>query len=54
VWGSIFGLVTYGVYDFTNLSVMNNWSITITFIDVVWGSVLCGITSVVATLLEKL
>ena len=46
-WGALFGLICYGIYDFTNISVMNKWPVLICFVDVVWGSVLCGITSLI-------
>jgi uncharacterized membrane protein len=46
-WGATFGLVLYGVYDLTNRSVLQNWSLTMTIVDIVWGCLLCGIVSVV-------
>ncbi len=53
LWGVVFGAVTYGVYDFTNYSVMANWPLKITLIDFVWGMVLCGLGSVIATFLQN-
>ncbi len=37
--GFIFGLVVYGVYDLTNYVVINNWSLTLTLVDLLWGCV---------------
>ncbi|MEA4875531.1 DUF2177 family protein [Anaerorhabdus sp.] len=34
----LFGLVTYGTYDLTNYATLNNWPLTITIIDLCWGS----------------
>lgn len=45
-WGALFGLVVYGVYDLTNRAVLQNWSLQMTIADIVWGSALCGITSI--------
>lgn len=42
--GMLFGLVVYGTYDFTNLAVLSLWQWQISVIDVLWGTVLCGIT----------
>jgi uncharacterized membrane protein len=44
----ILGIVIYGVFDFTNLAIFNNYSLTIALIDVLWGGVLFGISSYVA------
>lgn len=46
-WGGMFGLVTYATYDFTNLAVLSNWSLKLSLIDTAWGSVLCGLTSMI-------
>src|SRR4051794_15618971 len=29
-WGAIFGLIAYGVYDLTNLAVLEKWSVRMT------------------------
>lgn len=34
----LFGLVTYGTYDLTNYATLNNWPLTMTIIDLCWGS----------------
>ena len=47
LYGAILGLVAYGTYDLTNLSVMNGFTTKIAIIDMIWGGVL---TSIVATL----
>lgn len=52
-WGALFGLVTYAIYDFTNLAILANWSLKIALVDVVWGTVLCGATSVITVLVQR-
>ena len=37
---ALFGLVTYATYDLTNLATVKDWPITITIVDLVWGTVL--------------
>ena len=47
--GALLGLCVYAVYDFTNLSLLNGWSLTVTLADVVWGAVVgAGATSAAA------
>lgn len=43
--GALLGLVIYGVYDFTNYSTLKNYPLTLVFVDVAWGTVLCGLTA---------
>jgi len=38
-WGALFGLVVYGVYDFTNFSTLRQWPLALTLADVAWGMV---------------
>ena len=46
-WGALFGFITYGIYDFTNLAVLSAWNWQIAIIDTIWGMVLCGLTSLI-------
>ena len=45
VLGALFGFFTYATYDLTNLATLKDWSLTIVFIDIMWGAVLTGIVS---------
>ena len=51
--GVILGLVTYGIYDFTNYSIIAKWPLTFTFIDFTWGMALCGLSSLFATFIQN-
>ena len=51
--GMFFGMITYATYDMTNLATIKNWPVIITIIDIVWGSVLCGSTSLLSYLIIK-
>ncbi len=46
-WGALFGLVLYGVYDMTNLAVLEKWTWRVALADMAWGGVLCGLSAVV-------
>jgi uncharacterized membrane protein len=51
-WGALFGLVCYGTYDLTNLAVVNKWPLMISIIDMIWGAIVCGVTSYVTIWLK--
>lgn len=52
-WGALFGLVVYGVYDFTNLSILAGWPLSISLIDLAWGVFLNGTLSVILVRLNR-
>jgi uncharacterized membrane protein len=45
VSGAMFGLVTYATYDLTNLATLKAWPVTITVIDLIWGTLVTAVTS---------
>lgn len=53
VTGMIFGLVTYGTYDLTNQATIKDWPIIITIVDLAWGSLLAGISSLIGALVMR-
>ena len=51
--GALFGLVVYGVYNFTNLAVIAKYGLNQSIIDTVWGTILCSmITYIVLVYLD--
>lgn len=51
--GLFFGFITYATYDLTNLATLKDWPITITIIDLVWGSFLGGAVSTITYLILR-
>lgn len=51
--GAVFGLVCYATYDLTNLATLEGWPITVTVVDLCWGTFLCAATAFSCVLLEK-
>ncbi len=51
--GMLFGLITYATYDLTNLATLKNWPLTITIIDLIWGSTLGGLVSMITFFLVR-
>jgi len=51
--GMLFGFITYATYDLTNLATLKNWPLKITLIDLMWGTSLGGLTSLISFLINK-
>jgi uncharacterized membrane protein len=43
--GALFGFFTYATYDLTNYATLRDWPLTITLVDIVWGSLLGALVS---------
>ncbi len=52
-WGALYGLILYGVYDFTNYSLINHWPLRLTVADMAWGGTICGLATVIAVALRR-
>ena len=51
--GAFFGLIAYATYDLTNLATLSNWPLTVTLVDLVWGTILGGAVSFFSTALGR-
>ena len=51
--GMFYGFVTYSTYGITNYSTIKDWPTLVTIIDIVWGTVLCGVTSYLTYLIAS-
>lgn len=54
LWGALFGLVVYGTYDFTNYAILKDYPFRFLAVDVLWGTVICGITTLAVSRLALL
>lgn len=45
VSGAILGFIAYGTYDMTNLSTLKSWSLSVSVVDMAWGTVLTGLAA---------
>ena len=43
--GALFGFFAYSTYDLTNLAVVKDWPLGLTFIDMAWGTMVSGIAA---------
>lgn len=38
LYGALFGMVVYSVYNFTNHAVLNGWPLSMSLVDILWGT----------------
>lgn len=43
--GALLGLVAYGTYDMTNLATLKDWSVSVSVVDMIWGTALTGLAA---------
>jgi len=47
-YGGVFGAIVYGVFDLTNYSMFTDYSLKIVMIDLIWGTLLGSIVSILS------
>lgn len=56
LFGALFGMISYSTYDLTNLATLKDWPLSLSIIDIAWGTFVTAITSLsgyyIATLLK--
>lgn len=56
IFGTLLGMISYSTYDLTNLSTLKNWPLSLSIIDIIWGTVVTTLASLsgyfIATLLN--
>lgn len=45
VVGAVFGVIVYGVYDLTNYATIQNYSLKVVFVDMLWGGCIAGVSA---------
>ena len=49
----LFGLICYATYDLTNLAVTKDWPLTVTVVDMAWGTVLSGLVATITVMIAQ-
>lgn len=49
--GALLGLLAYSAYDLTNHATLAKWPLKVTIVDMLWGTVLTALVSVIAYLI---
>lgn len=52
-YGAIMGLLSYAMYDLTNLTFIKGYSFLFTLADIAWGTFLCGMVALVMYSVSK-
>ena len=45
VAGALFGFISYATYDLTNLATLKEWPLKVTIVDLIWGTSLSTVVS---------
>lgn len=53
LYGALFGFIVYGIYDLTNFAIINGWPLKLVFVDVLWGTFVCGLTGLLISYLGR-
>lgn len=51
--GAVLGMVAYGTYDLTNQATLKNWPLSLTVVDLLWGSLLTGLVATAAVWISR-
>jgi len=46
--GALLGLISYATYDLTNLATIKDWPLVVTIVDMIWGTLLGALVSLVS------
>ena len=53
LFGALFGLICYATYDLSNMATLKGWPLTVTVVDLVWGTVLGGTVSFLSAVIGR-
>lgn len=53
LYGAAYGIILYGVYDFTNYATLAGWALAMVVADVLWGTFLCAVSSFLLRIIIK-
>ena len=51
--GFVLGFVAYGTYNLTNMATLQGWSANVVVVDMIWGGVLTGVSSLLGTYIAR-
>jgi len=53
LWGALFGVLVYTIYDMTNYSLLRDWPLRVALIDICWGGLLNAVGALAAAWLDR-
>lgn len=51
--GAFFGLIAYGTYDLTNHATLKDWRLSVTLVDMAWGTFVGGLVSTISVYISR-
>ena len=51
--GALLGLLAYATYDMTNMATLKGWSLTVSLVDMAWGMIITGTSSLAGFLIAS-
>lgn len=51
--GLFFGVIAYATYDLTNHTTIAGWPLAVTIVDIIWGGVVTGLSTMIAYFILK-
>ncbi len=51
--GALLGFVSYSTYDLSNMATIRDWPVKVVFADIVWGTILTAIVSLISYLIAQ-
>ena len=52
-WGALYGIIVYTIYDMTNYSLLRDWPLRISLVDICWGGFLNAVGTLMAAYLDQ-
>jgi uncharacterized membrane protein len=52
-WGALYGIIAYTIYDMTNYSLLRDWPLRVSLIDICWGGFLNAMGTLAAAYLDR-
>ena len=49
--GALFGLICYATYDLSNFATIKNWPLNVTIVDLIWGTSVSSLVSLIVYLI---
>jgi uncharacterized membrane protein len=53
LYGFLFGFISYGIFDFTNLALIDKYPLDLAIIDSIWGGILCALVVTITKYIFK-
>lgn len=53
MYGAFFGFTAYATYDLTNMATIRNWPLSLTVVDIAWGTFNTGVSATAGWLVAR-